>query len=129
MKAIGIIFVLVLIGVCYFAVSYHVVTSDSGKLVIRKKGIRFSETFVDIRGWEPRDLDEHQALVDALIAAGRRDIIEGIVGVEEPEEPAGAPATGGLGGVMDPVIESQSPAGSQKTGGRLKERAKAAGGE
>jgi hypothetical protein len=129
LKTIGIILILVLIGICFFLVSHHVVTSESGKFLIRKKGVRFSETFVDVRGWEPQDLDEHPALVDALIAAGHRDVVDGIAGVEELEEPAGAPATGGLGGVMDPVIESQSPAGSQKTGGRLKDRAKAAGGK
>jgi len=125
MKGLVVLVILVLIGLGYFFLAYHVVTTDSGKLLVKKQGMRFSETFVDIRGWQPEDLDDHPRLTDALLAAGHQKLVDKIDGIEELKEPA----VGGLGGVTDPIIESQSPSGSQKTGGRLKDRAKAAGGK
>ena len=129
MKAFGILVILVLIGFGFFFLTYHVVTTDSGKLLVKKQGLRFSEIFVDIRGWQSEDLDNHPKLTDALLAAGHQKLVDKIDGIEELKEPASAPAVGGLGGVTDPIIESQSPSGSQKTGGRLKDRARAAGGK
>ena len=129
MKAFGIFVILVLIGLGYFFLTYHVVTTDSGKLLVKKQGLRFAEIFVDIRGWQPEDLDNHPRLTDALLAAGHQKLVDKIDGIEELKEPASAPAVGGLGGITDPIIESQSPSGSQKTGGRLKDRARAAGGK
>ena len=123
MKALGVFVVIVLLGVCYFCLSYHVVTAESGRIVLKKKGIGFALTFVDVREWGPKEIEDHPALVDALIDAGRKDLVDRIAGVEEPEEPV----RGGLGGVLDPVIESQSSSGSQKTGGRAKDRARSAG--
>jgi len=123
MKALGIFVVVVLIGVCYFCLSYHVVTTDSGKVALKKKGIRFGETFVDVSDWGPEDLKDHPALVNALIEGGHQDIVDRIAGTPEPEEPV----RGGLGGVPDPVIESQSSSGSQKTGARTRDRARSAG--
>jgi hypothetical protein len=129
MKALGIFVILVLIGLGYFLLTYHVVMTDSGKVLVKKQGMRFSEAFVDIRGWQSEDLDNHPRLADALLAAGHQKLVDKIDGVEELKEPTSAPAVGGLGGVTDPIIESQSPSGSQKTGGRLKDRARAAGGK
>ena len=129
MKAFGILVILVLIGFGFVFLTYHVVTTDSGKLLVKKQGLRFSEIFVDIRGWQSEDLDNHPKLTDALLAAGHQKLVDKIDGIEELKEPASAPAVGGLGGVTDPIIESQSPSGSQKTGGRLKDRARAAGGK
>lgn len=123
MKAFGIFVVVVLLGALYFFVSYHMVVTDSGRLVFKKKGARFAETFVDMRNWEPGDLEDHPALVDALIEAGHQDLVDKIAGIGEVEEPA----RGGLGGVLDPVIESQSSPGGQKTGGRTRDRARSAG--
>jgi hypothetical protein len=123
MKAFAVFIVVVAIGVCYFCLSYHVLTTESGRIVLRKKGIRFAETFVDIREWGPEDMEDHPALVEALIDAGHKDLVDRITGVEEP----GEPVKGGLGGVLDPVIESQSSSGGQKTGGRAKDRARSAG--
>jgi hypothetical protein len=68
-------------------------------------------------------MEDHPALVEALIDAGHKDLVDRITGVEEP----GEPVKGGLGGVLDPVIESQSSSGGQKTGGRAKDRARSAG--
>lgn len=129
MKALGALVILVLIGFGYFFLTYHVVTTESGKLLVKKQGLRFSEIFVDIRGWQSEDLDNHPRFTDALLAAGHQKLVDKIDRLEEPEEPASAPAVGGLGGVADPIIESQSPSGSQKTGGRVRDRAKAAGGK
>lgn len=122
MKAFGIFLVIVLIGVCYFCLAYHVVTAESGRIIVKKKGMGFGLTFVDVTDWGPRELEDHPALADALIDAGHKDLVDRIAGVEEPEEPA----RGGLGGVLDPVIESQSSS-SQKAGGRAKDRARSAG--
>lgn len=124
MKALGVFVILVLIVLGYFVLAYHVVKTDSGRLLVKKQGMRFSETFVDIREWGPEDLDDHPRFTEALLAAGHEELIDQIAGTEEP---ASAPAVGGLGGVTDPVIESQSPSGSQKTGGRARDRAKSAG--
>jgi hypothetical protein len=122
-KGFVVFLVIVLLGACYFSLSYHVITTQSGKIVVRKKGIRFAETFVDVRGWGLEDLQEHPALVDALMKGGHEDLIDHIAGTEEGEEPV----RGGLGGVLDPVIESQSSSRSQKTGARAAERARTAG--
>lgn len=129
MKALGVLVILVLIGLCYFLLAYHVVTTDSGKFLVKKQGMRFSEAFVDIRGWQSEDLDNHPRFTDALLAAGHQKLVDKIDGIEELEEPTSAPAVGGLGGITDPIIESQSPSGSQKTGGRLRDRAREAGGK
>lgn len=123
MRVLGVFVILVLIVAGYFFLAYHVVRTDSGRVLVKKQGMRFSETFLDIMEWQPEDLDEHPRFTEALIAAGRQDIVDQIAATEELEEPA----VGGLGGVMDPAIESQSASGSQKTGGRVKDRARAAG--
>jgi hypothetical protein len=100
-----------------------VVTADSGRIVVKKKGMGFALTFVDVTDWGPKELEDHPALVDALIDAGHKDLVDRLAGIEEPERPV----RGGLGGVLDPVIESQSSSGSKKTGGRAKDRARSAG--
>jgi len=58
-----------------FVLFYHVVTSERGVVVVRKKYLGVEDTFVDIKGWQYQDFRRHKALTESLERSGYGNIV------------------------------------------------------
>lgn len=62
-------------GLAYGALRHHVVATDRGVVVLTKRYLAFTDTFVDARAWASADFDAHSELKRALADQGYRDLL------------------------------------------------------
>jgi hypothetical protein len=62
-------------GMVCFAFEYHVVRTQNGVVLIRKKPAGLGDQYVDVRNWRPSDWQAHPQLVEAVVANGHGDLI------------------------------------------------------
>jgi len=60
----------------YGALNYHVILAQDGIHCVPKAHPRLTATYVDIRGFTVADLAQHPDVVEALIRANKRELME-----------------------------------------------------
>lgn len=75
-KAMSALF-LIAIGaaLAYYALGHHVVRTDKGHVSVPKAQMGLTQTYVDIRGWERSEFEEHPELTAALLENGYEDLV------------------------------------------------------
>ncbi len=95
-KLISIIFwVLVGMGLMYGMLRHHIVRTEERWLLVPKDQIELRDTYVNMSGWNSKDLQEHPQVVKALVENGHRDVVVAIVAED---------ATGGIESILDKVL-------------------------
>jgi len=59
----------------YWPARHHVVKTDKGVVVLAKRFLTYTDTFVDVRNWSSADFDAHPDLKRALMDQGYRDVL------------------------------------------------------
>jgi hypothetical protein len=75
-KAISALF-LIAVGAAltYYALGHHVVRTGKGHISVPKAQMGVAQTYVDIRGWERSEFEEHPELTAALLENGYEDLV------------------------------------------------------
>ena len=95
-KLISIIFwVLVGMALMYGMLSHHIVRTEERWLLVPKDRIELRDTYVNMRGWTSKDLQEHPQVVRALVENNHKDVVVTIVAGD---------ATGGIENILDKVL-------------------------
>jgi hypothetical protein len=90
----------VIVLLLLFVLNTHVVKTKHGVTLVKKAGMSFSETLVDVHDFTPADLDKHPLLKKSLQEGNRQDILSEIV---KPDTSTFGPLKGSLGsGYIDP---------------------------
>lgn len=78
MSRIGTFLFGVIVGGClvYSAQRFHVLRTEDGLETVPKISATFSETFVDIRGFDASDWLEHKELAAAVIRAEKQHLLK-----------------------------------------------------
>lgn len=67
-------------GLCYFAMSQHVVHSSTGLHLVPKTAATLNDTYVDIRGFTAADAAQHLALGEAIARSGKAELQREFIG-------------------------------------------------
>ncbi len=59
----------------YWPARHHVVTTSKGAVLLSKRFLSYTDTFVDVRKWSSADFDAHPELKRAMIDQGYRDML------------------------------------------------------
>jgi hypothetical protein len=59
----------------FLSLHYHIVRADDGWHPIRKVNPRFTETYVDIRGFGLSQWQQHPGLIAAIVNAEKRELL------------------------------------------------------
>lgn len=62
-------------GGMFAAFYFHLVRSDKGWLLVRKRQADWHDAYVDVRGWTHREWSAHRELSGNLVSAGRGDLV------------------------------------------------------
>jgi len=62
------------------ALRYHVVRADDGVHLVPKVSAQLGETYVDIRGFDINDWNQHRGLAVALTQAGKGELMQASAG-------------------------------------------------
>lgn len=78
MNRVFIFFLGVIVGAFahYGALNYHVVRADDGYHLIPKISSGMTETYVDIRQFEPSDWNQHKTLESAIKQADKSGLLQ-----------------------------------------------------
>jgi hypothetical protein len=69
-------FGMILGGILMFtAFQYHLVRTDHGFFLVKKRQATLGDAYVDIRKWEGKEWKSHPTLVEAIVADGHSDWI------------------------------------------------------
>ncbi|MFZ4398079.1 MAG: hypothetical protein ACOYOU_20895 [Kiritimatiellia bacterium] len=55
--------------------THHVVRTEKGTVIVPKRFVTLSGTFVNLRTWQWKDVDRHPDMRDALVQAGYKDLL------------------------------------------------------
>lgn len=77
MKKLVVILVLIAVAAlaAYWPARHHVVKTEKGVIVLSKRFLTYTDTFVDARKWSSADFDAHPELKRAMIDQGYRDML------------------------------------------------------
>jgi hypothetical protein len=77
MRRIIALFVGIVLGgtVMYLSFQYHLVRSEKGFALIKKRSTSLQDVYVDIRHWGFPEWKAHPALAEAVFASGRSDLV------------------------------------------------------
>jgi len=77
-KLIGAAFLLLIgAGVMYYALSHHIVKTHKGTIVVPKRSLDVSDTYVNVTEWTAKDFAGRPVLTRALIENGHQDVVVG----------------------------------------------------
>ena len=71
------VLVLVGAGLMYYALSHHIVKTRKGTVVVPKRSLDVSDTYVNVIEWKAKDFADHPVLTRALIEHGHQDVVVG----------------------------------------------------
>jgi len=75
-KLVVLLVVLAVAGLgAYWPARHHVVKTEKGVVVLSKRFLTYTDTFVDVRKWSSADFDAHPELKRAMIDQGYRDML------------------------------------------------------
>lgn len=75
-KLIAVLLAVFVLGfLLYWSAQHHVVRTEKGVIVLVKRFLTYTDTFVDVRKWSSADFDAHPELKRAMIDQGYRDLL------------------------------------------------------